>query len=413
MEIKTGTVSQINNYIKRILDNNKILNNVNVKGEISNFKRHFSGHIYLTLKDEGGVLKAVMFRSAAVKMQFEPKDGMKIIARGRVGVYEKGGAYQLYIEEMHPDGIGSLYEEYERLKKKLEAEGLFSDIYKKPIPRFPKRIGVITASTGAAVRDIINVITRRYPLAEIVLYPSLVQGAGAAQSIVKAFEYFNAKKSVDTIIAGRGGGSIEDLWAFNEEIVARAIFNSNIPVISAVGHETDFTIADFVADLRAPTPSAAAEIAVPSIDELYQRLFTEKSRLIQAVKSSIRQKRIRVTALRLKTPKQRIEENILKLDNASKRLEQVYKRVINDKNIELKRLSTASLNAFKVRMLSEKRRFGNCMAKLDALSPLAVLSRGYAIPVMEGTVVKSSAEMISGNEFELKMADGSVDCVVK
>ena len=242
MEPKIATVSQINGYVKKILDNNIILNNVWIKGEISNFKHHYSGHLYITLKDEGGVLKAVMFRGSAQSLNFEPSDGMKVLARGRISVYEAGGSYQLYIEEMIPDGVGELYIAYEQLKKQLEEEGLFCPEYKKPIPKFPKRVGVVTASTGAAVRDIINVITRRYPMAEIVIYPAQVQGVGAAESVVKAIEYFNATNEVDTLIVGRGGGSIEDLWAFNEEITARAIFNSKIPIISAVGHETDFTI---------------------------------------------------------------------------------------------------------------------------------------------------------------------------
>ncbi len=412
-EVRTGTVSQINAYVKKILDHNIILNNVNVKGEISNFKRHFSGHIYLTLKDEGGVLKAVMFRNAAATLDFDPKDGMKVIARGRVTVYEAGGAYQLYIEEMRPDGIGSLYEQYEKLKRSLEQEGLFSQQYKKPIPKFPKRIGVITAATGAAVRDIINVITRRYPLAQIILYPAQVQGVGSAQSIVKGIEYFNKSDNVDTIIAGRGGGSIEDLWAFNEEIVARAIFASDIPIISAVGHETDFTIADFVADLRAPTPSAAAEIAVPSALELRQRIDTDNARLIGAVTNGIKQRHMQLERCRLKTPKQRIEDNILRLDTISKHLVTGYTHILREKRVQTERIETGIESSFKLILAAQKRRFGACAAKLDALSPLSVLSRGYAIPMKNDSVIKSAEDMISGNEFDLKMADGSVECIVK
>lgn len=412
MEVRTGTVSQINAYIKKILDHNIILNNVNVKGEISNFKRHFSGHIYLTLKDEGGVLKAVMFRGSASKLTFEPTDGMKVIARGRVTVYEAGGSYQLYIEEMRPDGIGSLYEQYEKLKRQLEREGLFDSSYKKPIPKFPKRVGVITAATGAAVRDIINVITRRYPMAEIVLYPAQVQGTGSAQSVVNGIEYFNAKKNVDTIIAGRGGGSIEDLWAFNEEIVARAIFASEIPIISAVGHETDFTIADFVADLRAPTPSAAAEIAVPSSAELHQRLNEINSRLIGAIGNGIRHRRLQLARCRLKTPKQRIEENALRLDAVTKRLESSYTRLLTEKSRRLERLSSAADSGFKLKLSHEQRRFASCVAKLDALSPLAVLTRGYAIPLKDNSVVKSVKQVSTGDRLEIKMHDGAVECEV-
>jgi exodeoxyribonuclease VII large subunit len=392
MEPRIATVSQINGYIKKILDNNQILNNVWVKGEISNFKNHYSGHLYLTLKDEGGVLKAVMFKSAARMLNFMPQDGMKIMARGRVSVYEASGAYQLYIEEMIPDGVGDLYVAYEQLKKKLDEEGLFAQELKKPIPRFPEKIGVATATTGAAVRDIINVITRRYPLAEIIIYPTQVQGAGAAQSVVSAIEYFNEKEPVDTIIAGRGGGSIEDLWAFNEEIVARAIFASRIPIISAVGHETDFTIADFVADLRAPTPSAAAEIAVPSTAELRTIIATASTRGANAVMRNIESRRLILKRFRLKTPKERIDDENLRLDNLLRRMEQ----------------------SFKLKLTQKRRELGEKAGKLDALSPLQTLSRGYAIPITdEGAVIRSVKDMKSGDEFTLKMKDGDTECVVK
>ncbi len=392
MEPRVGTVSQINNYVKKIIDNNKILNNVWVKGEISNFKHHYSGHIYLTLKDEGGVLKGVMFRSAAQGLTFTPSDGMKVMARGRVSVYEAGGAYQLYIEEMIPDGVGELYVAYEKLKKQLAEEGLFDESRKKPIPKFPSAVGVVTAATGAAVRDIINVITRRCPMTKIIVYPAQVQGAGAAQSVVRAIEYFNKENNVDTIIAGRGGGSIEDLWAFNEEITARAIFASKIPVISAVGHETDFTIADFVADLRAPTPSAAAEVAVPSSAEISNMLQNQKARLSEAVLKQTERRRLRLAAIKLKSPSERIQENSQRLDHITKRMEQ----------------------GFKLKIESKKRVLGNITAKIDAMSPLKVLSRGYAIPVEnDGTVIRSAAQMESGREFTLKMTDGSRECIVK
>ena len=392
MEPRVGTVSQINNYVKKIIDNNKILNNVWVKGEISNFKHHYSGHIYLTLKDEGGVLKGVMFRSAAQGLTFTPSDGMKVMARGRVSVYEAGGAYQLYIEEMIPDGVGELYVAYEKLKKQLAEEGLFDESRKKPIPKFPSAVGVVTAATGAAVRDIINVITRRCPMTKIIVYPAQVQGAGAAQSVVRAIEYFNKENNVDTIIAGRGGGSIEDLWAFNEEITARAIFASKIPVISAVGHETDFTIADFVADLRAPTPSAAAEVAVPSSAEISNMLQNQKARLSEAVLKQTERRRLRLAAIKLKSPSERIQENSQRLDHITKRMEQ----------------------GFKLKIESKKRVLGNITAKIDAMSPLKVLSRGYAIPVEnDGTVIRSAAQMESGRDFTLKMTDGSSECIVK
>ena len=392
MEPRVATVSQINGYVKKILDHNIILNNVWVKGELSNFKRHYSGHLYITLKDEGGVLKAVMFRGAATTLAFEPADGMKVLARGRVSVYEAGGAYQLYIEEMIPDGVGELYIAYEQLKKQLADEGLFDERHKKPIPKFPKAVGVVTAPTGAAVRDIINVITRRYPMAEIILYPAKVQGTGAAESVVKAIEYFNATREADTLIVGRGGGSIEDLWAFNEEITARAIYASEIPVISAVGHETDFTIADFVADLRAPTPSAAAEIAVPSTPELAARITADKSRIQQSIVSRIEGGRLLLKRFKMRTPKDRIDEYSLRVDAMTRSME----------------------NSLKMKTMSLRRHFAAQAAKLDALSPLQTLSRGYAIPTREdGTVIRSVGEVKSGDEFTLRLKDGSKDCVVK
>ena len=391
MEPRVATVSQINEYIKQILDKNVILNNVWVKGELSNFKLHYSGHIYTTLKDEGGVLKAVMFKGAASKLAFAPQDGMKVVARGRVGVYENGGVYQLYIEEMIPDGVGELFIAYEQLKAKLQSEGLFDERYKKPIPRFPSRVGVITAPTGAAVRDIINVITRRYPLAQITLYPAQVQGTGSAQSVAAGIEYFNETNSADTIIAGRGGGSIEDLWAFNEEIVARAIFNSKIPIISAVGHETDFTIADFVADLRAPTPSAAAEIAVPSVAELAAAIETDKSRLMQAQISRLKNLQLKINSLKLKTPQEIINDNSQRLDNLTHRME----------------------NSFKLTLMQKKKLLGEQSGKLNALSPLNTLSRGYAIPVKEdGTVIRSVGDTKKGDEFTLKLKDGDITAEV-
>lgn len=392
MEPKIATVSQINGYVKKILDHNIILNNVWIKGEISNFKHHYSGHLYITLKDEGGVLKAVMFRSSAQTLNFEPSDGMKVLARGRISVYEAGGSYQLYIEEMIPDGVGELYIAYEQLKKQLAEEGLFDEVHKKPIPQFPKRVGVVTASTGAAVRDIINVITRRYPMAEIVIYPAQVQGTGAAQSVVRAIEYFNATKEVDTLIVGRGGGSIEDLWAFNEEITARAIFASEIPIISAVGHETDFTIADFVADLRAPTPSAAAEIAVPSMIELRNRINIDQNRISQNVVGRIESSRLLLKRFKMKTPKDRIDDYNLRLDSLLKSME----------------------NSLKMKTMTLKRQFAEQTAKLDALSPLQTLSRGYSIPTTEdGTVIRSAEEMKKGMEFTLRLKDGSRECIVK
>ena len=387
-----GTVSRVNNYIKRLIDSKSVLNNIWVKGEVSNYKKHSSGHIYLTLKDENSVLKAVMFRSAASSMDFELADGMMVIAHGRISVYEAGGSYQLYIEDMTRDGVGDLYREFERLKELLSKEGLFDDNHKKPIPRFPNRIGVVTAPTGAAVRDIINVITRRYPLAEIIIYPTLVQGAGAKESITAAIEYFNREKLVDTLIVGRGGGSIEDLWAFNEECVARAIFNSEIPVISAVVHETDFTIADFVADFRAPTPSAAAEISVPSQHELLNLVSIYKSRMYNNIISRLENSRKTLLRLAPKSPKDKIFELSQRLDMRIQTLESAYKLKITDKKRNLAELS----------------------AKLDALSPLKTLFRGYSIATdNSGTVLKSTKDFSKDMEFKLKLNDGDIDCIAK
>lgn len=387
-----GTVSRVNNYIKRLIDSKSVLTNIWVKGEISNYKRHSSGHIYLTLKDETSVLKAVMFRSAAVKMDFEPSDGTMVIAHGRISVYEAGGTYQLYIEDMTRDGVGDLYKEFEKLKAKLAEEGLFDDEHKKPIPRFPAKIGVATAPTGAAVRDIINVITRRYPSAEILIYPTLVQGVGAKESVVQAIEYFNNCEAVDTLIVGRGGGSIEDLWAFNEECVARAIYNSKIPIISAVGHETDFTIADFVADFRAPTPSAAAEVSVPSQEELYRLLDIYLSRMKTSLTKQIDSKKITLKRLSPRNPQDKINELSQILDMRVQHMESVYKLRLNEK----------------------KRALSELCAKLDALSPLRTLRRGYSIALDENdNVLKEKDQFTKDMEFKLNLRDGSVDCIVK
>jgi len=387
--VYTGTVSQINKYIKQMMDKNQVLSNIWVKGEISNYKQHYSGHCYLTLKDDGGVLKAVMFKGSAGKLSFTPENGMKILARGRVSVYERDGAYQLYIEEMQLDGVGSLHIAYEQLKAKLAEEGLFDDEHKKKLPKYPNTIGVITATTGAAVRDIINVLGRRYPHARVLIYPSLVQGEGAAAQIAGGIEYFNMTKSADVLIVGRGGGSIEDLWAFNEEITARAIFASNIPVISAVGHETDFTIADFVADMRAPTPSAAAELAVPSIIEIANQFDTQKKRMIYSVNNAITCRYNQVKNLQVKNPQGKIDDARIALDDISKRI------IRNSMLLREKKRDTLSALA----------------GKLQAMSPLAVLNRGYGIAKTDdGAVIRSVKAIEPELEFELIFSDGSARC---
>ena len=392
MEPLIATVSQLNSYMKRLIEGQEVLGDIWVKGEISNFKEHYSGHLYITLKDDGGVLKAVMFKSAAASLTFKPEDGMRVLARGRIGVYEQSGTYQLYINEMTPDGVGELYIAYEKLKKRLAEEGLFDEEKKKPIPKYPERVGVVTATTGAAVRDIINVITRRYPYCEIIIYPSLVQGAGAKENIVEAIEYFNENNLCDTLIVGRGGGSIEDLWAFNEEEVARAIYASKIPVISAVGHETDFTIADFVADLRAPTPSAAAEIAVPSQVELSAAISGMESRMKTAELNYIKKLRLYGEKLKPKSPQSMIDDMRQRCDNMLHQAEKSF------------RLTAAE----KRKIMSE------LCGKLDAMSPLAVLKRGYAIAEDEKNgIIKSIGDLPMGKIFRLTLSDGRVKCEVK
>lgn len=395
-EILTVAVSQLNNYIKRVLENNSYLKNIWIKGEISNCKRHTSGHIYLTLKDDASVLRAVMFRTSAANLRFQPENGMKVLARGRISVYERDGQYQLYIEEMQPDGVGALHIAFEQLKAKLTEEGLFDERYKKPLPKYPKTVGVVTAATGAAVRDIIHVLGRRYPQAQVRLRPVLVQGEGAAKEIADAIAFFNNNNLADVLIVGRGGGSIEDLWAFNEEIVARAVFASEIPIISAVGHETDFTICDFVADRRAPTPSAAAEIAVPSSAELHERVSALRAALIYHTTHSLERKAQRLERLSSSRAlygfRDSLEDLQMRLAQAQKSLEQEIRDIIGK-------------NSDKAALL---------YGKLDALSPLKVLSRGYSLASNSSGALISSVKNVQPNDsFSLRLSDGSLDCVVK
>lgn len=337
-------------------------------------------------------MKAVMFKGAAMHLAFMPEDGMKVLARGRVSVYEAGGSYQLYINEMIPDGVGELYIAFEQMKKRLAEEGLFNDGHKKPIPQYPERIGVITAATGAAVRDIINVITRRYPYAQIFLYPALVQGVGAAESVSTGIELFNRLNAADVLIVGRGGGSIEDLWAFNEERVARAIFASEIPIISAVGHETDFTIADFVADMRAPTPSAAAELAVPSQTELIARISTINTRMKNHMAKLVENSALRLERLTPRNPVEHIDELRQRTDDYLHRAQR----------------------GFEMGALSKRKAYESLVAKLDALSPLKVLSRGFALATdTEGSVVRSVKSLSAGDRLTLRLADGGAECMVQ
>ena len=340
------TVSQLTRYIKYKIDNDVNLQEVYLKGEISNFKAHTRGHFYFTIKDEGSRINAVMFASSATKVKFTPEDGMKILVTGKISVYEATGGYQIYVNEMIEDGVGNLYVAFEQLKKKLASEGLFDDRYKKKIPKIPKRVGVITAPTGAAIRDIISTINRRFPLTEIILLPSLVQGENAKEDIVRQIKNAN-NYNLDTLIVGRGGGSIEDLWAFNEEIVARAIFDCPIPIISAVGHEIDFTIADFVADLRAPTPTGAAEIAVPSKEDVINYINQLNIRKTKALKTILELKKKRLDNIKnhyiLNNPLDLYSAKIQKLDYLEESLIKNYKNIIEKEKIKLKNITTKSL----------------------------------------------------------------------
>lgn len=383
------TVCELNNYIKDVIDNDMMLNNVYIKGEISNFKNHYSGHMYFTLKDEKSLIKCVMFKSYTGNLDFVPKDGMNVVVLGTVSVFERDGVYQIYVKGMEEDGMGALYKAYEQLKEKLQAEGLFDEKYKKKVPMLPTSIGVVTSSTGAVIRDIINVTTRRFPKVNIKLFPSQVQGKGAAQTIVKAIEYFNFEKNVDLIIVARGGGSLEDLWPFNEEVTARAIFKSEIPIISAVGHETDFTIADFVADLRAPTPSAAGELAVPSLDEVKWKIQSSQRRLVMALRKKLSDGKSRYEALKnrkvFREPYDLIRTHILTIDSLIKRMQSKVLLTIKDDKIKLAKYS----------------------AGLDKLSPLKTLSRGYSVlEDCDGKIIKSVNELNKGDKIKIILHNG-------
>lgn len=391
------SVSQLNRYIKMNFDADENLANIFISGEISNFTNHYrTGHLYFTLKDDSAAVRAVMFNSSAKRLKFMPEDGMKIIARGRVSVYEASGQYQLYVDDMQPDGVGALNLAYEQLKEKLQKEGLFSELHKKPLPPYPEKVGVITSPTGAAVRDIINVLGRRFPYAEIVFCPVLVQGDGAHLQLTDAVNLFNSERAADVIIIGRGGGSIEDLWEFNDEGLARAVYNSEIPVISAVGHETDFTICDFVADMRAPTPSAAAELAVPDANELQYALSALKNRMFLNVSSGIADRRSRLEYLTskgaLKSPDEMLSNRSQRLDTAFSKMLSSYENRIGGKKVEFISAATA-------------------LSKLD---PMSVLMRGFAfVSDKSGKNVYSSQALAKGDKINVRFHDGSAVCEVK
>lgn len=394
-ERRIFTVSAINEYLKMRMDTDEALMHVWLRGEISNFVNHRSGHFYFTLKDETGRLSAVMFRSYAQTLTFLPENGMKVIVGGRITVFVRDGQYQLYADTMEPDGIGALYVAYEQLKAKLEAEGLFDEARKKPLPAIPSRVGVITSPTGAAVRDMITVTGRRFPLAEVILYPALVQGEEAPPTLIAGLRYFNEKKNVDVILLGRGGGSLEDLWAFNNEALVRAVAASRIPVISAVGHETDFTLCDFAADRRAPTPSAAAELAVPDAWELRAAITSTGRRLAFAENQKLARMRETLSRLEksraLTSPRNFLDDRRLALDTLSDKL---YNRIT---------------------MVEERKKsaLAGISAKLSALDPLAVLSRGYgAVFDTDGRVIRSIGQVEKGKVLSLSLSDGTVKATV-
>lgn len=389
------TVTQVNHAIKLLLEEQEAFCNLYIQGELSNYKKYPSGHHYFTLKDADGVLSAVMFRSDAARLRFQPENGMKVIARGRIGVYPQRGQYQMYVADMMPDGIGALTIAFEQLKQKLYQEGLFDEAHKQPIPRLPERIAVVTSPTGAAVRDILRILKRRYPIAQVVIYPVLVQGKEAAGQIASAIQAVNRRDDIDVMIIGRGGGSLEDLWAFNEEIVARTIYASKIPVISAVGHEPDITISDFVADARASTPSNAAEIVAADSLTIRNFLYSADNALRGDMQETLHACRLKLEALdkrrKLRTPK----------------------GYIQDKRYQLEHVSGQMVSAMQRILAADRQRFVEQTAYLDAYSPLKVLSRGYSVVTKDHVVVSSSAKLRKEDEILVRFAKGGAVCTVK
>lgn len=435
------SVTALTKYIKRKFDADPHLLDIHVRGEISNFKQHSSGHMYFTLKDEKARILAVMFSSQSRYMKFSPKNGMKVIVKGDITIYEPSGQYQIYIKEMQPDGIGELFLAYEQLKKRLEQEGLFAPEKKKPLPLYPKTVGVITSPTGAAIRDIITTIKRRFPITNIFVFPALVQGENAAPSIAKAIERANKAGNIDVLIVGRGGGSIEELWGFNEEIVARAIHASNIPIISAVGHETDFTIADFVADMRAPTPTGAAELAVPHIEELMERILQRQTRLLRAMKGRFSFEKDRLNRVQksyaFRYPRRLYEQKLEQVDKltellvrgASKltilkqeQLKKVHKQLmrnhpkesIREAEIRLSR-SQKGLHRAMVQIHQQKQtEFNRVVSTLQALSPLRIMERGYSLVYNdENKLVKSINQVKKDDSIQIQLTDGNLYCKVQ
>lgn len=405
------TVTDINNYIKNIVDGDFFLSNVTLKGEISNLKFHTRGHLYFSLKDENSKINAVMFNYKNLGLNFIPKDGMNVIVKGKVSVFTTGGSYQITVSNMKEDGIGNLYILFEELKRRLEREGLFSPEHKKKLPRIPKKVGVITAATGAAIKDIISTINRRFPLTEIILFPTLVQGVGAKENIVKMINEAN-ESDVDVIILGRGGGSIEDLWAFNEEIVARAIYNSTKPIVSAVGHEIDFTISDFVSDMRAPTPTGAAELVVPSKVEIQSYLNDYKGRIISVINKKIKSYTDTFSKLKntyiLKNPISMYEIDEQKLDNMLEKLGSIMTYKLEREKSELNNLSKMISPNMLNRLDKEKIKLENIETKLNLLNPENILKKGYSLTLVEGKIVKSINSVKKGSIIDTKFSDGII-----
>ena len=439
VEEKYIKISDLNNYIKVMFDENQFLRKIYLKGEISNFKNHTRGHLYFTLKDDTSRISAVMFYNNALSLSFKPEDGMNVLVEGRISCYPSQGTYQIYVEKMEMDGLGNLYIEYEKLKKKLAEEGLFDSKYKKRIPKYPKRIGIITASTGAAIRDILSTIKRRYPICETILFPSLVQGASAAPEIVRQIKKAN-EYDLDVIICGRGGGSIEDLWAFNEEIVARAIFESEIPIISAVGHEVDFTIADFVADLRAPTPTGAAEMAVPTTLDLINLLQEKKIRLNTYIQNELKSKEIEINNIAnsyvLKNPMSLYEIKEQKLDSLIEQLKRNVDTKLNESKNRLLLLQssyilknplavyeplkkdisnyTLQINNRMKEILFEKRHKNDILINtLKLVNPLNILDKGYSLVDCKQKLIKDSQDVEINDEIRIRLSKGELFAVVK
>lgn len=389
----TYTVAQVNKYIKKILDNDFILSNIVVKGEISNFKNHSSGHLYFSLKDESATIKCVMFKGQTLGLNFKPEDGMKVLISGYISAYERDGQYQLYCDSIQLDGMGDLYAKYEKLKEKLQKEGLFDESRKKKLPLLPKTVAVITSPTGAVIKDILNVSLRRFPKANIKLFPAAVQGEGAFNELVHQVNFVNENNMADVIIIGRGGGSIEDLWNFNSEELAYAIANSKIPVVSAVGHETDFTICDFVSDLRAPTPSAAAEVVFPVLEELNYKLANFEKRMKFALTENLKNKKKQLQRIYesyyFKRPQELVNKLKIRLDNSQKDLVNIEEKIITEK----------------------KNSFVKLTNKLDALSPLKTLSRGYAVATKDGVAIKSVSQLKDKDKFKVRLSDGEINAV--